>query len=56
MPAVAEGVPNYIDCVSICVDDNDAGRKNSTQLAELLQARDIEVRLIPPFDIGSAAR
>lgn len=56
MPALAESVPAHVDCVSICVDDNKAGRENSARLAELLQGRDIEVRLIPPFEIGSGAR
>ncbi|MDE5452535.1 hypothetical protein GWE18_06550 [Bradyrhizobium sp. CSA112] len=56
MPALAESVPAHVDCVSICVDDNKAGRENSARLAERLQGRDIEVRLIPPFEIGSGAR
>jgi hypothetical protein len=56
MPALADRLPDYVDCVSVLVDDNAAGCANSDALARLLCARDIEVRLVPPFEIGSAAR
>lgn len=56
MPSLAETVPDYVECVSICVDDNEAGRVYSAKLAQSLHARRIEVRLVPPFEIGSDAR
>ena len=56
MPALADTIPGFVDCVTVMVDDNPAGRDNSDELAQLLQARNIEVRLIPPFEIGSGAR
>src|SRR6266702_2133950 len=56
MPALVDSIPDYIECVSICVDDNEAGCINSVELARLLQARNIEVRLIPPFELGSDTR
>jgi hypothetical protein len=56
IPALAASIPDYVDCVSVCVDDNEAGRTNSAELARLLQERGIEVRLIPPFEVGSDAR
>lgn len=45
MPGLATLVPSYIECVTILVDDNDAGRSCSHALASALHARDIEVLL-----------
>jgi hypothetical protein len=46
MPALADTVPNYVACVTIIGDDNDAGRKNAGALAARLKARgDLEVIL-----------
>jgi hypothetical protein len=45
MPVLAALVPSYIECVTILVDDNDAGRGCSLALAAALHARDIEVLL-----------
>ena len=45
MPALADAVPDYTDCVTLIVDDNDAGRPNSERLAALLVARGIHVEL-----------
>ena len=40
MPALADTVPDYITCVSIFVDANDAGRKHSRELAAKLRKRE----------------
>jgi Toprim domain len=56
MPSLAASVPDYVDCVSICVDNNEAGRNHSAAFARLMQERGIEVRLIQPFEFGSDAR
>ena len=45
MPALADIVPDYADCVTLIVDDNDPGRLNSKRLAALLVARGIHVEL-----------
>jgi hypothetical protein len=45
MPGLAALVPNYIESVTILVDNNDAGRSCSHALAAALHARDIEVLL-----------
>jgi hypothetical protein len=45
MPTLAGLIPSYIECVTILVDDDDAGRVNSHKLADRLRDRDIEVRL-----------
>jgi Toprim domain len=45
LPALAGLIPSYIECVTILVDDDDAGRVNSHKLADRLRDRDIEVRL-----------
>jgi hypothetical protein len=39
MPALAKAVPPYIETVTILVDDNEAGRKGSDELARLLHQR-----------------
>jgi CHC2 zinc finger/Toprim domain len=33
LPTLADAIPNYIECVTILVDDNEAGRVNSNELA-----------------------
>jgi Toprim domain-containing protein len=48
MPYLAETVPTYVESVSIIVDDDKAGRRKSTELAEPLEDRGFEVRLIYP--------
>jgi hypothetical protein len=42
MPALAESVPDYIDCVTIVADSDQAGQTNASKLAEALDARGIE--------------
>jgi hypothetical protein len=48
MPALAEAVPSWIECVTILVDDDDAGRRNTDVLAEHLERRRFPVRLVTP--------
>jgi phage/plasmid primase-like uncharacterized protein len=43
MPALADMVPDWIECLTICQHADDAGRRNATELADLLQLRGIEV-------------
>jgi Toprim domain len=47
LPGLADLVPGYIETVTILVDDNDTGRKNSAELATKLDDRGIEVRMTP---------
>jgi hypothetical protein len=46
LPALAEAVPSYIEAVTLMVDPDADGRRCSGQLAELLNNRGVEVRLI----------
>jgi hypothetical protein len=43
MPGLADLVPSYVESVTILVDDNDAGRTDSNELAAALADRGIEV-------------
>ena len=42
LPALADHVPEYIVCVTVLVDDDEAGRINAGELVERLAARGIE--------------
>jgi hypothetical protein len=53
MPALATVVPAWVECVTILVDDDDAGREQSEKLAFSLEARGVEARLV--FPCASAA-
>jgi hypothetical protein len=48
LPAIAEFVPDYIESVTILVDADTNGEKNSTELAGRLVARGIEVLMVRP--------
>jgi hypothetical protein len=54
LPALATAVPSWVGCVTIIVDDDDAGRKHSQQLANSLEARGLEVRLVIPRSVREA--
>jgi hypothetical protein len=43
MPALAESAPSFADCITVYIDDDDAGRKHAPVLVERLRARQIEV-------------
>lgn len=46
MPALAALVPDCVDCVTIMVDDDYAGRSNADALADRLYGRGLGVRLV----------
>jgi Toprim domain len=47
LPALAGVVPAHVSGVTVLVDDDDSGRKNSSELASRLTARGIDVDLLP---------
>jgi hypothetical protein len=55
MPALATAVPVWVECMTILVDDDQAGRRNAYDLAKNLEDRGVELRLITPRAIGSLA-
>jgi hypothetical protein len=55
MPALATTVPSWVECVSVLVDDDRAGRQNADELCRRLDDRGIEVRLVIPVMQGSVA-
>jgi hypothetical protein len=48
LPYLADVVPSYVECVTLIVDDDKAGRRKSDELAAKLEARGIETRLFYP--------
>jgi hypothetical protein len=55
MPALAGAVPDFIESITIPVDDDDAGRSNSATLARALHDRGIVVRMITSIVLTAAA-
>jgi hypothetical protein len=55
MPALAELIPDYIDCVSVAIDDDEAGTKHGPDLVRRIKARGIEARPIHLKAKGRAA-
>jgi hypothetical protein len=47
MPRLVDTVPDWIDCVSVFADANEAGETNSTKLAAALNARGIFAEVLP---------
>jgi hypothetical protein len=45
LPALADAVPDFIECATVLAHDDDAGRKGAYGLAELLDQRGIEIRI-----------
>jgi len=45
MPALADKVPAYIECVTIYQHENESGRRNGQALAQALTERGIEIRI-----------
>jgi hypothetical protein len=43
LPALADAIPNYIETVTLPIDDNEAGRTNTNKLAARVRTRGIEV-------------
>jgi hypothetical protein len=54
LPALADAIPAYAECVTLLVDDDHDGRHHATTLASLIAARGIEVRA-PLFSNGGIA-
>jgi hypothetical protein len=48
LPALADAVPDYIECLTILVDDDIDGRRHAATLADRVRARGIEVRWVIP--------
>jgi hypothetical protein len=48
LPALADALPDFIECVAIVVDDDADGWRHSDALARRIKARGIEVSLIVP--------
>ncbi|WP_445215676.1 toprim domain-containing protein [Bradyrhizobium sp. Pa8] len=46
LPALADVLPGYVDCITIMVDDDPDGRRHAAELARQVQRRGIEVRSI----------
>jgi hypothetical protein len=46
MPALANEVPDYIECVTIHQENDHAGRRQAPKLAQLLFKRGIEIRIV----------
>jgi hypothetical protein len=46
LPALADVIPSYIDCVTVLVDDDPDGRRHAGTLADHVQVRGIEVRKV----------
>ena len=47
MPALADAVPDFTDCVTVFADANEAGQRNSALLAERLNKRGIHAEVMP---------
>jgi Toprim domain len=46
LPALADAIPRYIDCISILIDDDAAGRTNAATLADRAMQRGFDVRSV----------
>jgi hypothetical protein len=57
MPALAAAVPDWVESVTVMVDNDAAGRKNAEELDRRLEQRGFDVRLVIPRSslVGSPA-
>ena len=55
LPALADAVPDYIDCMTVVADDDDYGQKFASELARRIAARGIEARVTHPGIWGHTA-
>jgi hypothetical protein len=46
LPALADVIPSYIDCVTVVADDDGDGRRFAGELAQRIQERGIEARTV----------
>jgi Toprim domain len=47
LPALADRLPDWIDCVSVIADDDPDGRRHAEELAKRIEARGIEAIVTP---------
>jgi hypothetical protein len=52
LPALASVLPDYVECVTILVDDDKDGRRHAARLGELIAAKGYDVR---PINLGSVS-
>jgi hypothetical protein len=50
LPALAAAVPDWIECITVLVDDDEAGRRNADELTNQLEHRGFAVRLVTPTE------
>lgn len=50
MPALANAVPDYIECITIVADGDDTGRDNAQKLRAALANRNCDVRIVIPSE------
>jgi Toprim domain len=55
LPALAAAVPDYIECVTLLVDDDPDGRNNAGELASRLKDRGVDAYVILPSAAGRLA-
>jgi hypothetical protein len=48
LPALADAIPSYVECVTVMIDDDADGWRHSTTLINRIRARRIEARQIVP--------
>ena len=53
MPALADAVPDYCDCVTVLADGDSAGTSNAAQLAGRLGERGIHAEIVPLAEVLS---
>jgi Toprim domain len=53
LPALADRIPRYVECVTIVADDDDVGRMNAEQLAAAIPRENCEVRIMLPPRTGA---
>jgi Toprim domain len=55
LPALADAIPPYADCVTVLVDDDDEGRRHARELAARLTTRGIQVDIVENRKMDIAA-
>jgi hypothetical protein len=55
LPALARAIPNYVESLSLFVDDDLPGHRHAATLVQAVEVRGIEVRQIFPNAWKSAA-
>lgn len=55
LPALADKVPPYIDCVTVVADTDETGRTNAQKLITALREAGISTELVVPSSARAAA-